>query len=165
MESHPEEDYHGKHQTQGYHALGRLLLTQFWLRAGSLSLVGLTLATLYMTEGAAEDIVDGNRQNKRSTGDGKGEVITIVHACAKVLLRPLHDTYSCRRCKQRTNIDGHVEQREARITLVSILRVIVKVAHHHLEVTFEKSRSEADEHQSHQHHNQGKGVATEGYGE
>ena len=46
-----------------------------------------------------------------------------------------------------------------------ILRVVVEVAHHHLEVALEEARAQSDEHQGSQHHDQCQRVAAQGYGQ
>ena len=44
------------------------------------------------------------------------------------------------------------------MALVLILRIVVEIAHHHLEVTLEQTGAKANEHQCSQHHDEGKGV-------
>ena len=110
VESHPEEDDDGKDENQRNDTLRSLFFRQFGLIADGLALVGLTLATLNMTEGAAEDVVDGNRQNQRGTGHSKGEMIGVIHRSAEVLLGPLHDAHGSRRSKECTDVNGHVEK-------------------------------------------------------
>ena len=69
-----------------------------------------------MTEGAAEDIVDSDGQDERGTSHSKGKVIGVIDAGTKILLGPLHDTNGCRRCKEGTDVDCHVEDGEAGVT-------------------------------------------------
>ena len=76
------------------------------------------LAALHMAEGAAENVVDGDGEDERGAGHGKGEVVGVVDARAEVLLCPLHDLHGCRRSKEGTDVDGHVEDGEARVALV-----------------------------------------------
>ena len=104
-----------------------------------------------MAERATEDVVDGNGENQRGTSHSKGEVIGVVHRGAEVLLCPLHNLHGSRRSKQGTDVDGHVEDGEARVALSGILRVVVEVAHHHLEVSLKQSRTQTDEYQCGQH--------------
>ena len=87
-------------------------------------------------------------------------MVGVVDRRAEVLLCPLHNLHGSRRGKQGTDVNGHVEDREARVALSSILRVVVEVAHHDLEVTLEESRTETDEHQCCQHDDQCQRVAT-----
>ena len=53
--------------------------------------------------------------------------------------------------KHRTYVDGHIEQTECRVTLVRQFRVIIEIAHQHLQITLEQScsyrnKSKADKH-------------------
>ena len=61
----------------------------------------------------AEGVINGNREHERQTGYGKREVVGVIAAEAKTGLSPLLDLNGGCRGKQGTNIDGHVENREA----------------------------------------------------
>ena len=163
MESHPEKDHHSKHQTQCHDALLGLLLRQLRLRAGISLHSILLLAALGMTEGITEDVINGDGKNQRSTGHGKREVIGVVAGIAQCCLGILLDPDGSRRSKECTDVDGHIEDGEASIALVLILRVIIQVTHHHLEVTLEESSSKADEQESCQHDDQCKTIASQGH--
>ena len=143
VESHPEENHHGEYQTQSYDTLLGLFLRQLF-DGSSVSGCCLLLATLRMTECRTEHIIDGNRQNQRSTCHSKREVISVVRRIAQCRLSIFFNLDGCRRCKQCTDIDGHVENGESRVALVGILWIVIQVAHHHLEVAFEQSRAETD---------------------
>ena len=79
-------------------------------------------------------------------------MVGVVHAHAEVGLRPLHDFHGSGRCEHRTDIDCHVEEGEGGVATVSILRVVVQVAYHHLQVAFEETRAHANQHQRGKHH-------------
>ena len=111
MEGHPEEDDHGKDQAECHDASLRFLLRQFLY--SSRSAVSRLFSALHMAEGATESVVDGNGEDERGTSHCKCKVIGIVYRRAKVLLRPFHNLHSSRRSKQRTDIDGHVEDGES----------------------------------------------------
>ena len=61
------------------------------------------------------------------------------------VLGVLHDFHSRARSEERTNIDGHVENGEGRVAFTGQFRTFVQVAHHDLEITFEKSRSHTNQ--------------------
>ena len=167
MEGHPEEDHHGEHQAQGNDALLGLLLRELGLGGNGGSLVGGgLLATLGVTERAAESIVDGDGEDERSAGYGKGEVISLAGSgVAQLVLGPLRNHDGCRGCEEGTDVDSHVEDGEASVALVGILRVVVEVTHHHLEVTLEETGAETHEHQSDEHGHEAHGLATQRNGE
>ena len=54
--------------------------------------------------------------------------------------------------KQRTDVDGHVEEAERRVALVPVLWRIIEVADHDLQVAFEKSRAASNQCQRTEHH-------------
>ena len=89
-------------------------------------------------------------------------MIGIILTNAQVHLCPLHDADSCRRSEQSTDIDGHIENWETGVALVGILRIIIEVAHHNLQVTLEQACSETDAHQCHQHYSQCHSVTSQG---
>ena len=78
-------------------------------------------------------------------------MIGVVAGIAERCLCPFLDSYGCGRCKESTDVDCHVEDGKGRIALAGQLRRVVEVAHHHLQVAFEQSCSEADEEQGCQH--------------
>ena len=162
MEGHPEENHHSKHQTQGHDALFGLFLRQFFASGRTAGHgLGLLLAALSMTESAAEQVVDSDREDERGTGYCKREVIGIVARIAQAHLGILLDLDGSRRSKECTDVNGHVEDREARVALVLVLRIVVEVAYHHLQVSLEQAGTEADEQQGAQHDNQCHAVATQ----
>ena len=71
------------------------------------------------------------------------------------------------RGEHRADVDRHVEQAERRIALGGIFRIVIQVAHHHLEVALEQARAHADEEQGadHQGHAQAVGGRRDGEGE
>ena len=89
-------------------------------------------------------------------------MIGIVAGIAQRVLGILLNLDGGRGSKQCTDVDGHVENREACIALVLILRVVIQVANHYLQVALEQSGAEANQQQGGQHHNEGKRVATQG---
>ena len=166
MEGHPEEDDHGEHQAEGHDALLGLLIRQLWLiDSGSGLGVILLLAALRVAESGAEHVIDGYRQDERRAGHGKGEVIGVVARIAQGRLGILLNPDGCRRGKQGTDIDGHIEEREAGVALRGILRVIIEIAHHHLQVALEQACAQANEHERGQHHHEGQRVAAKGHGQ
>src|SRR3712207_8348501 len=66
-------------------------------------------------------------------------------------LSPVHYFQSGRRSEQSANIDSHIENRETCITLRRILRIVVKIAHHYLQIAFKQARSNTN-HQQGSHH-------------
>ena len=81
VESHPEEDDHGKHQAECHDALFGLLFGEFLNRC-SFSSFSLLTATLCMTERATENVVDSDRKNQRCTSHSEREVIGIIAGIA-----------------------------------------------------------------------------------
>ena len=61
------------------------------------------------------------------------------------------DPGSHRGGEHRTDVDGHVEDREGVVALGLVGRIVVEVAHEHLEVTLEKARTAGDERQCAEH--------------
>ena len=165
MEGHPEEDDHSIYQAEGHDALLCLFLGKFLnsSRSTVCSLVSILLDAFGVTEGAAEGIVDGDRQNERCTCNGKREVVSIIAGIAQSSLSILLNLNGSGRCKQGTDIDGHIENREACIALVLILRIVIEVAHHHLQVTLEESCTKTNEQQGSQHDYQCHSITTQGY--
>ena len=47
-----------------------------------------------------------------------------------------------RRRKHRTDIDGHIEQAECRVSSALIARIVVEIADEHLQISLEKARAE-----------------------
>ena len=155
MESHPEEDNHSEYQTEANDALLglsrahllnflRLLATLFLVRSQHLLISLLT----------QEVNQDGN--DDRHTSHRKSEMIRVCLGVTEIILRPSHDGGCCRRSKQGTNVDSHIEERKARVAMLRILRIIVEVADHHLEVTFKETSTQTYKqqrcsHRSHSH--------------
>lgn len=74
------------------------------------------------------------------------------------MLCPAHHPNGCAGGKHGTDVYGHVEDAESRITAVFILRVVVEIAYHYLQVALEQACSEAYQHQCREHGNQRHGV-------
>ena len=68
------------------------------------------------------------------------------------------------RSEHRADVDGHIEQREGGIALGGILRVVVEIAHQHLQVALEQARADGDQRQGadHQHDAEGVGRSRDG---
>ena len=164
MESHPEEDNNCKDEAKCHDALFGFFLRELFYRS-SIGSSSLLRTTLCMTEGRTENVIDGDRQDERSASYCKREVVGVVRAIAQRGLCILLNLNGSGRCKQGTDVDGHVENRETRVALVLILRVVVEVAHHDLQVALKQTCTKADEQQSCQHDYQSNGVATQGYRE
>ena len=62
------------------------------------------------------------------------------------------------RSEHRADVDGHIEQREGGIALGGILRVIVEIAHQHLQIALEQARADGDERQGTDHQGDAEGV-------
>ncbi len=77
---------------------------------------------------------------------------------------PFHDFDGCSRCKQGTNIDGHIEDGKCRVALVLEFRAVIKVSYHYLQVSFEQTCSGTDEQQGSEHAGQGDRAASQGNG-
>ena len=164
MECHPEEDDDCKDEAERDDALLGLLLGEFLYRCG-IGYGSLLRASLRMTEGAAEQIIDSDRQDQRGTSHSKREVVGIIAGIAQSRLSIFLNLDGCRRGKQGTDIDGHVENGETCIALVLVLRIIVEVAHHHLQVALKESCAKTYEQQGCQHHHQCCGITAKGYRE
>ena len=111
MESHPEEDNYSKDEAKCHDTLFGFFLRELFYRSciGSSCLLRTTLS---MTEGRTEDVIDGDRQDERSTSHSKREVVGIVRAIAQRGLCILLNLNGSGRCKQGTDVDGHVENGE-----------------------------------------------------
>ena len=158
MEGHPEEDDHGKHEQQGHDALLGLFLAQLGLGSGS-SGFGLLAGILGVAEGAAGQVVDGDGEHQRCAGHHEGEVIGLTRGgVTQMGLGIFSNLDGSGRGEQRTDVDGHVEQRETGVTLVGIARVVIEVAHHYLQVALEQTCAQADEQQGGQHSDDGDGL-------
>ena len=142
MECHPEENNHSKHK---YKCLNTCFC--FFFRYFNFSLFLNTLCgssflfTFNMFESTTASIVNRHRNDERNTCNGKGCMIRILLAYSIVLLNKVHNCFCSTWCEQCTNIDCHIENRESRISLICILRVIIKITHHYLQVTFKESCS------------------------
>ena len=68
---------------------------------------------------------------------------------------------SCRGGEHRADVDGHIEEAEGGITLGRIFRVIVQIAHEHLQVAFEEARTHGDQQQGAYHQGEGEAAAGE----
>ena len=81
---------------------------------------------------------------------GEGRDVTIVGQSHFAHI-PGRDFLGCCRCEQGTDVDGHVEDRESGVTLCCILRVVIEITHHHLQVALEESCTQGDEYQRTNH--------------
>ena len=81
------------------------------------------MSTFNMTEGAASGKVNQDGDDERNACNTKGEMIAICLVEADAL-GVLHDFYSRCGSKERTDVDGHVEERESRIALSCHLLVV-----------------------------------------
>ena len=79
--------------------------------------------------------IDEHRDDQRNTGHGKSEVVAIGLG-ETYILGILHDFHGRARSEECTDIDGHVENGEGRVSLTGQFRTFVQVAHHDLEITF-----------------------------
>ena len=75
------------------------------------------------------------------------------------------DGRCCRGGKHGANVDGHVKQGEGAVSLGRVLGVVVKVAHQHLQVALEQTRSNRNQEQGPQHEGDAQGVGTGGNGQ
>ena len=143
MESHPEEDHHSEYQQQANDTLTGLsrrhLLDGFRVR------LLLLLYRKHLRKGRFTQIIDTDAGDHGDTSHRKSEVIRIGLGVTQAILRPFHGFDRSRRSEQGTHVDQHVEQGEARITLIRILRIVVEVADHHLQVTFKHTGTHADQ--------------------
>ena len=63
--------------------------------------------------------------------------------------------------EQGADVDGHVEEGETGVALGSVLRVVVQVSHHYLQVSFEESCPESDQEQGGDHADERHGTAAQ----
>ena len=89
-------------------------------------------------------------------------MIGIITAVPQRGLRIFLDLNGSGRSKQSTNVNCHIEDRETRVSLVFILRIIIEVTHHHLQVTLEESGTKTNQQQGGEHHHKGKGITSQG---
>ena len=151
VECHPEKDDHGKHQAERHNAFFGLLGTEFghFGAGGSLLFHG----AFHMLEPRTARVVNRYRKNQRCARHGKSKVVRVVDTCAERRLRPIHNFDGCRRSKHGADVDGHVEERKCGIAAIGILRVVVQIAHHHLQIAFEQACAQRDEQQRRNHEN------------
>ena len=124
------------------------------------------------------ELLDVVRSERPQVGgiapDGRSQALQLgerlgrhVGACLKVLVgqrrnlavvgqavlsqEVVGDPGSHRGGEHRTDVDGHVEDREGAVALGRIGRIVVEVADHHLEVTLEQTRAACDERQCGEH--------------
>ncbi len=150
MESHPEEEHYREHEAQRHDPFFGLLRTQFFYGLSAV-LCRLFGGVLHVFEPRTASIVDSDTQNKRSTSHHECEVVTVIDVVAQTLLCPCHDLHRCGRREHSTDVNSHVEERERCVAAVGILRVVVEVAYHYLQVSFEKTGTKRDEKQGQQH--------------
>ena len=92
-------------------------------------------------------------------------MVSVRFGSTEASLCPFHDFDRSRRGKHRTDVDGHVEQTETGVTFVSISRVVVQVADHHLQVSFEETGTDGDQQQRTTHCDDSATVSAQGQGE
>ena len=147
VECHPEEDDHGENEAERNDAsprVGRRKFHSFFFCLVFFGGIGFFLLSFDVTEGRARCKIDKHRDDQRNTGHGKSEVVAIGLGETDVL-GVLHDFHSRARSEERTDINGHVENGEGRVSLTGQFRTFVQVAHHDLEISFEKSRSHTNQ--------------------
>ena len=165
VECHPEEYHYSHYQTETYNAFLGFSRSEFVSNDNILGVCLTTLillATDHMTECEHASIVHGNREDQRCTSYGKCIVIRVCLAGTERVLCPVHQLDGSSGSKHSTDIDGHVEQLETRVTLLGILRFIVEVAHHYLEITFEQTCTKTDSQKCTSHSNQSHRVLAKG---
>ena len=166
MESHPEENDNGKDEAEAYDALLRLGGRKLGLCGrGILRLFGLLFFLRDdMLIGAAEGIVDGDGDNQAQAGYDEGKMVRVCLAHAKLRLSITHHLDGGGGGKHGTDVDGHIEEREATVALVGIFRVVIQTSDHHLEVALEESCAETDENKGETHGRSSNEIAAEGHG-
>ncbi len=55
------------------------------------------------------------------------------------------------RCEKGTDVDGHIKNTECRVALAGIAGIVIKVAHHHLQVSLEQTCTQRYGKQSREH--------------
>ena len=145
MERHPEEDHHGENEAEGHDTRLGLLLRK--LAHGLLRARFLLGAALGMLERAAESVIDGYRDDERYARHGESEVIGRTLVQSERVYGIIFYAHCGRRCEQRADVDGHIEDRERRIALRLILGIVVQIAYQHLKVALEESRAATDKQQ------------------
>ena len=111
-----------------------------------------------MSVSALESIIDKDGEDKAYACHSKGKVIGIGLTDTQGLLGIIHNLDGRCRCKHGTDIDGHIEKREATVAFVGKFRSIVQTSDHYLQVALEKTCSEADKKQGHSHSGYGNKV-------
>ena len=151
VESHPEEDDNGKDKAETDDALLGLGGRKFLHVLRLLSLFFLALIGENMLVRSGKGIVNQDADNQRKASHSKGIVVGISLRNALRLLCPFHNHNGSGWGKHGADIDGHIEEREARVALVGKLWCIIQTAYHHLQVAFEETRTEGDENQRKAH--------------
>lgn len=64
--------------------------------------------------------------------------------------------------EHRAEVDGHVEEAECRVASGGILRIVVEITNHHLEVSLEETGTQGDEYEGKHHEGEGEATALEG---
>ena len=149
VEGHPEEDDNGEDEAEGDDASARIGRRKFhcgFLFCGFFGGIGLFLLTFDVAEGGTRNEIDDHRDDQRDASHGKSEVIAVGFRETDAL-RVFHDFHSCTRGEERADVDCHVENGERCIALSGKFGTLIKVADHHLEVTFEKSCSHTNQRQ------------------
>ena len=75
----------------------------------------------------------------------------------------VRDPRGHRRGEHGTDVDGHIEYGEGAVALGRIGRIVVQIAHHHLQVALEKARAAGDQRQCQEHERLRREARTGGY--
>ena len=164
MESHPEEDNHSEYQTEANDALLGLSRTHLLNFLRLLTILLLVRSQHLLISLLTQEVnQDGN--DDRYTSHGKCEVIRVCLSVTEVILCPSHDGGCCCWSKQGTNVDSHIEERETRVTMLGIFRIIVEVTYHHLKVTFKETSTQTYKQQRCSHSSHSYRSSTQRYSE
>ena len=80
-----------------------------------------------------------------------GDVCVVAQLSA--FERPVGNSLSHRGSKHCTDVDSHIEEAECRVTFGRVLRIVVEVTYHYLEVAFEQTGTDSNKCQSTKHQN------------
>jgi len=75
------------------------------------------------------------------------------------------ELHGSRRSEERTDVDGHIEDRETVVTLGSIAGIVIELTDHHLQVALEERRADRDQQQGGSHHRDSSHAIAGGHGE
>ena len=83
----------------------------------------------------------------------------------KVVWNNFYQLTQIPRPSKGADVDGHVEQAEGAVPLGGILRVVVQIAHQHLQIAFEQARADGNHEEGAQHEHDAHGIGSCGDGE